>query len=149
MKKIIFLLPLFLLLFSACKSDDNATTKGTSVVKATINGVEKTFNTVTVVRSNIHSSETYLVTASINNDPNETFKFNIYTEYPTDSHDFLSSIDYFKNNITYYIINSGKDGNLVVTYFGDRTYKGNFSANLFGDDNKSVKITNGSFEIYY
>ena len=40
MKKIIFLLPLFLLLFSACKSDDDAT-KGTSVIKATINGVKK------------------------------------------------------------------------------------------------------------
>ena len=59
MKKIIFLLPLFLLLFSACKSDDDATTtKGTSVVKATIDGVEKTFNTINVVRSSMHSSET-------------------------------------------------------------------------------------------
>lgn len=149
MKKIIFLLPIFLLLFSACKSDDDTNSKGTSVVKATIDGVEKTFNTINVVRSSMHSSETYLVTASINNNPNETFKFNIYAENPSDSHDFLYSIDYFKNNTTY-SVRDQNDGNVVITHFGDRTYKGNFSVNLFGGNNmQQVKITNGSFEIYY
>lgn len=155
MKKIIFLLPLFLLLFSACKSDDNATTKGTSVVKATINGVEKTFNTVTAIRSGMHSYETYEVAASINNNPNEMLKFYINVENISDTDEFFRSVKYIKDNMTYEININGNssndfDGNAVLIDVSNRTYKGNFNANFKrSNSNQLVKVTKGSFEIYY
>jgi len=151
MKKIIFLLPLFLLLFSACKSDDDATTKGTSIIKATINGAEKTFNTVTAIRSSDDSTdELYNVTASINNDPSETISFRIYPDDLGATHYFNLTFMYKKNSNSYSSMN-GSTLNVVLTDTQKRAYKGNFAGTVSGVNGTtgSLKITNGSFEIYY
>ncbi|HUH26574.1 MAG TPA: hypothetical protein VLY87_08095 [Flavobacterium sp.] len=150
MKKIFFLLPLFLLIFSGCNSDDNET-KGTSVIKATINGVEKTFNTVTAIRSSDDSTdELYEVKASVNNDPSETISFRIYPDDLGATHYFNLTFMYTKNSNNYSSMN-GSTLNVVLIDTQNRTYKGNFSGTVNGVNGTtgSVKITNESFEIYY
>lgn len=147
MKKIIFLLPIFLLLFSACKSDDDATTKGTSFIKATINGVEKTFNTVNAISNSHDSEEYYEVIASINNSPNETLRFIIWPNNPGSTETFKSSLQYVKNNNTYYGTSSSV--NVVLINTQNRAYTGNFTGTVEDRNDTSVRITNASFEVYY
>lgn len=150
MKKLLFLLPLLLIVFTACSKSDDDSPKGTSVLKATINGVEKNFNTVRAIRSSDDDSdELYEVTASINNDPSETISFRIYPNDLGATHYFKLSFMYIKNGKSYSSI--GSTLNLVLIDTQNRTYKGNFAGTVDGVNGTSgsVKITNGSFEIYY
>nr|WP_297309533.1 hypothetical protein [uncultured Flavobacterium sp.] len=152
MKKILSLLPLFLLLFSACSSDssDNDNSSKISTLKATINGVEKNFNTVSAIRdSDDYYDEVYHVTASINNNPNEMITFKFYPENLGATYYFQSSFMYIKNTNNY--SSTGSTLNLVLIDTKNKTYKGNFSGKVVGVNgtNGSVTITNGSFEIFY
>jgi hypothetical protein len=139
------------LTFNSCSDDDSSSTGGNGgTFTATINGVQKTYNTVTVAEDEYSDGETYLiVTGSQDGSADE----NIYFE--------LAKDETGTNAIYYAEITTGGDThyaseiNTNVTVNNGSQVKGTFSGTVHEWSNEQqedvlvLTVTGGSFEANY
>jgi hypothetical protein len=163
MKKIFLFVAALTLSLTSCSSDDNSGGNGgggNSELKVTIDGAQKTFNTI-VVNENIetYDGETWtelIVTATINNNPSEVFIFNL--DLGDVGADAIWYFTYKKDGEEYISWNQWANISSVVQTNNNKKIKGTFTGKLaynYWDDNsqqevvKEVNLTNGSFDISY
>lgn len=155
MRKIFLFTAVLALGLTSCSSDDNSGGNGgggNSELKVTIDGVQKTFNTV-VVNKHVEDGWTELaVTATIDNDSSEIITFRVdegevgaYTiwsfEYSKDATSFSTN----GGDITFSsVVQTNSNGKLKGTFTG--------SLSSWSNQNQEytyITTTNGSFDISY
>jgi hypothetical protein len=148
--------------FSSCSSDDDKKEDQpvASELKVTINGTQKTFNSIQVNRQESGYGDYYLnVTASINNSPNEVISF-LVEEGAVGADALIPyNFTYTFNNKSYNSYNSiGGGSNLssIIQTNNASTKKlaGTFTGTVYHNNNstnttESLNLTNGSFNISY
>ncbi len=151
MKKIFLFVAALTLSLTSCSSDDNSGGNGgggNSELKVTIDGVQKTFNTVVVNRQVQDGWTELTVTATIDNNPAEIITFNV-DEGEVGS-DVIWNFDYTKNGEHHWATNFSA----VVQTNANKKLKGTFMASVYSTYDEEgqpimVNLTNGSFDISY
>lgn len=150
MKKLFLFIAMLAIGFSSCSSDDG---NKRSELKVTIDGVQKTFNTIVVNKENgSYEGETWVeigITATINNDPTEMIMFGV------DEGELgglaVWGFEYEKNGVDY----DDDDDNVssVVEINSNGMLKGTFAGTISGNDDEGnpveVHFTDGSFKIFH
>lgn len=154
MQKIITLLTVATLLFSACSKDnkDKNDDKKPSELIVTIGGVKKTFNTIIVAPNDAYEEPAKDIIATINNNPNELIEITLGVgKTGTNA---LISFRYFDGTNEYFDESiNGIPFSMIVQENTGTKIKGTFSGQVARWDNVSdfikKNMTNGSFEINY
>lgn len=153
MKKLLLLF-LSVAALSCSKDDDNgSSTPGGSIV-ATINGVQKTFNSVVVNSETFPAQGTepayteLTVTGQIGNATTDVLTF--YLDKGEVGSDAIYHFEYVQNGLVY----ESNLTSVVQTNNDSKQLKGNFSGTLSHWDNDlqeytTMPVTNGSFDIQY
>ena len=156
-KLILFFISTTMLTLSSCNKDDNKETI-VKTLKATVNGVEVTFDTFKVIKTVIpNDGEPYTeleITATKSNDPTKIITFNVdYSEAIAAYCPYFAYIGVKTDVDTeyFYDIDIAKVNPFVVKITANTTnnLKGTFTGTLNDSTDKSVTITNGIFDITY
>ncbi len=159
MKKIFLFVAALTLSLTSCSSDDNSGGNGgngNSVLKVTINGVQKTFNSVVVNKNTeTYDGETWVelrVTATINNDPSEMITF--YVDEGDVGAYTIWSFEYSKDATSFSTNGGDITFSSVVQTNSNGKLKGTFTGSLSSWSNQNqeytyITTTNGSFDISY
>lgn len=160
MKKLLLFVAVATLgLTTSCSSDDDGGGNGgSSELKVTIDGVQKTFNTIVVDKETFTDvgGDSWIeltVTATINNDPSEMITF--YVDEGDTGAYAIWSFDYTKNGVNYSTWQGGSTFSSVVQTNSNGKLKGTFTGSLLGDwsnenqEYTTIQTTNGSFNISY
>lgn len=151
MKKIFLFVAALTLSLTSCSSDDNSGGNGgggNSELKVTIDGVQKTFNTV-VVNKHVEDGWTELaVTATIDNDSSEIITFRV--DEGEVGADAIWDFRYTKNGDYHWATSFSA----VVQTNTNKKIKGTFMASVYSTYDEEgqpimVNLTNGSFDISY
>ncbi|TGN22932.1 hypothetical protein [Empedobacter tilapiae] len=159
-----FLMVTLVTLFTfSCSNDDDSgngdvNNPKNSYLKATIDGKEKTFNTIVVNKKYIEYNDgekvTLLqVTASIDNNPTEKITFALREgQIGSDAlgYDGGDMFAYYKDNIHYTNMAIG-DFSYIINKNSDNKIEGTFSGLLYNNYNSSdfKEFTKGEFKIQY
>jgi hypothetical protein len=155
-----------LAVFSSCSSDDDKKEdqpNATSELKVTINGAQKTFNTIQVSFETAYNpNDMLVVTASINNNPLVIISFIVQNNGAVGANAlFPYQFSYTLNGLSYSDYNPNSGGNpsslsSIVQTNNSTTKKlsGTFSGTVYYWNNntqtsQSLNLTNGSFNISY
>lgn len=143
----------------SCSSDDNSggNSGGNSELKVTIDGVQKTFNTIVVNEVHYEDWASDLeITATIDNNPSEMIIFSL--EEGSLGASAIWGFRYTKSGTTYDYGYSNHEESTsissVINTNSNKKIKGNFEAVLasgFDENGNLIKVilTNGSFDISY
>lgn len=168
MKKVLLLLLLLATVFIliSCSKDDETTPivvaptptpTQTSVVKATVNGVSKTYNVISISEATYtgpYAGDYIILTASINGSSSNNIEFTIRKNQTGTG--AKGSITLINDGSAHYdsFIGDIYELNLNVTANNTTKITGSFSGNIgyidpnTGDTNP-VPVTNGTIEYYY
>ncbi len=165
MKKILLFLTT-ILIFTSCSKDDETTPivvvptptpTQTSVVKATVNGVNKTYNVISiseVTYTGPYAGDYIILNASIDGSSSNNIEFTIRKNQTGTG--AKGSITLINNGASHYdtFIGDTYELNLNVTANNTTKITGSFSGNIgYIDPNTSettpVPVTNGTIEYYY
>lgn len=159
MKKLIYFLMVTLVTvftFSSCSNDDDSGSienPKNSYLKVTIDGNEKTFNTIVVNKRIVEYTgsinETVLdVTASINNDPTEKITFTV-EDGQVGSEALWNNFEYYFNDKVYYN-QSYQEQSYIISKNSENKLEGTFRAKLYDNQGVNFKdLTKGEFKIKY
>jgi hypothetical protein len=165
MKKVLLLLTTVFILISCSKDDETTpiavaqtpTPNQTSVVKATVNGVSKTYNIISiseVTYTGPYAGDYIILNASIDGSSSNNIEFTI-TKNQTGT-GAKGSITLINNGASHYdtFLGDTYELNLNVTVNNTTKITGSFSGNIgYINPNTSettpVPVTNGTIEYYY
>lgn len=159
MKKIALFLTTVLVLISCSKDDETAPIAAPqpSVIKATVNGVNKTYNVISfseVTYTGAYAGDYLKLTASINGSATDNIEFQIKKNQTGIS--AKGTITLINNGVAHYdsFIGESYEINLNVTANNASKITGSFSGNIgYFDSNtgqmEPTTVTNGTIEYYY
>ncbi|MFD2824046.1 hypothetical protein ACFS5M_10210 [Lacinutrix iliipiscaria] len=163
MKKIgLSLLVIFALVFTSCSSDDDGSGGGSQneELKMTVNGAEKTFNTVIVNDQNNSTGDGYIqVTATIGTQTNEIISF--YANQGASGSTAIDTFTYMVDGVEYSAGSTGGSGipnnyiNSLVSTNDGSTFTATFSGVFLGpydvstDTYETLEFSNGRIHVTY